>query len=503
MVRQFFKTRICFNAARRPTLTARFPVLSQFPGLHFRDDPTAFSNVHEVRVRGWRDGFVNGLFNHHWAIDIDRSPLWWLVWLITATIELALPREAAEKPYVVSHLRSGDAIAFAVVGLSRIREATLSGPLNEMIHISCGTIACAFLFVGVSMTASAQFKETPPAPYPPAVARQKIRTLLESVDPNNGQQTADTLSGLLVWYRDIVDDELIAAWRGDQRAKLPTLMPLNADSRVASAIVEFSWREQRASTFNLTYAPMLGDLMARYPNAADPFIRDLAGPVAEGGHMPDLSPSEADAVCRILLDMPDTGNWKKIALQVLPHYRPAAQNLLVQDLRGSNKEESYRAQRWLAELGLNAPGITSDEGEPRRRLIPRTSAVTGPGPTGNQLPTDTFPGRPHIVEQPSAPLTSSAAPSDPPYSAPSSGTLKCAGDPVLPNAEYVFPGMPLGNLQIDLDGKPWDARLRPGNGQTQDLILINRSSSPQKQCTVRWRIVPSSRPPGYVGGPAR
>jgi hypothetical protein len=238
---------------------------------------------------------------------------------------------------------------------------------------------------------------------------------------------------------------------------------------------------------------MLGDLMARYPNSADPFIRDLtglsrdlAGPVAGGGQTPDLSPSEADAVCRILLDMPDTGDWKKIALQVLPHYRSAAQNLLVQDLRGNNKEKSYRAQFWLAELRLNVPGVTSEEDDQRRKLIPRTSPAAGSAPVGNQIPTGTFLGRPHIVEQPSA----STASSDAPYSAPSSGTLKCIGDPVPPNAEYVFPGMPLGNLQIDLDGKPWEARLAPGKGQTQDLILINRSSSPQKRCTVRWRVIP-------------
>jgi hypothetical protein len=358
--------------------------------------------------------------------------------------------------------------------------------LNKMIRIPCRSIPSAFLFVAVSMTVSAQFKETPSAPYSPAVARQKIRMLLESGDPDNRQQTAETLSGLLVWYRDIVDDELIAAWKGDQRANLPVLMPLYADSRVASAIVEFSWREQRASTFNLTYAPMLGDLMARYPNAADPFIRDLAEPAAGGGQMPDLSPSEADAVCRILLDMPDTGEWKKIALQVLPHYRSGAQILLLQDLRGNNKEKSYRAQFWLAELRLNVPDVTSEEDNQHRKLIPRTSEVAGSGPVGNQMPTGTFPGRPHIVEQPSAPLTSS----DAPYPAPSSGTLKCIGDPVPPNAEYVFPGMPLGNLQIDLDGKTWDARLAPGKGQTQDLILINRSPSPQKRCTVRWRVIP-------------
>jgi hypothetical protein len=351
-----------------------------------------------------------------------------------------------------------------------------------MIRIAYRGITTALLFVAVSMPVTAQFKEAPPAPYSLAVARQKIRLLIETGDPDKGPRTAGTLSGLLVWYRDIVDDELITAWKGDQRAKLPALMPLLADSRVASAIIEVSWHQQRAATFNLTYAPMLGDLMTRYPTSADPFIRDLAGPMDGGGQMLDLSPSEAEAVCRILLDTPDTGDWKKIALQVLPHYRLTAQNLLVEDLRSNNQEKSYRAQIWMTELRLNVPGVTSEEDGPRRKLTPPTSAAG----SGNQVPADTFRGRPHIVEQSPASLRSG----DAPYSGPDSGTLKCSGDPVPPNAEYVFPGMPLGNLQLDLDGKPWAARLAPGKGQTQDLILINRSSSPQKRCTVRWRIIP-------------
>lgn len=358
---------------------------------------------------------------------------------------------------------------------------------NRTIGVACRGLLPALALVAVSMPVSAQFKETPPAPYPPAVARQKIRLLIESADPGKQQQNAETLSGLLVWYRDIVDDELIAAWQGNRRENLPALMPLLADSRVASAVVAFSWREQRAATFNLTYAPMLGDLMARYPSSAEPFIRDLvihnpAGGADRGGQMPDLSPSEAEAVCRILLDMPDLADWKKTALQVLPHYRRAAQNLLVEDLRGNDQEKSYRAQRWMTELGLNVPGVTS-EADQRRKLLPRNSAVAD---TGNQIPAGTFLGRPHIVGQPSAALSSG----DAPYSGPRSGTLKCIGDPVPPNAEYVFAGMPPGNLQIDVDGKPWDARLAPGKGQTQDLILINRSSSPQKKCTVRWKTVP-------------
>jgi hypothetical protein len=329
----------------------------------------------------------------------------------------------------------------------------------------------AFAFAVVSITARAQFKETPPAPYTPTVARQKIRALIANVEPGKRQPAVDTLSGLLVWYRDTLDDELIAAWKRDGRENLPALIMPLADARLASAIVEFSWHERRPETFNLTYAPMLGDLMERYHASADPFLRDLLGPAAAGGPMPDLTQPEAAAVCRILLDMPDTADWKKTALQILPHYRPIAQDLLLQDLRGNDQEKIYRAQFWMSELKMNAPGVTSDPPNRRKLMLPPP-----PAPTVTQPSSGLMAQRPHIV--------------GPPYTGPKSGTMKCSGNPVPPNAEYVFPGMPLGNIQLDLDGKPWDARLVPGLGQTQDLILTNRSPGPQKKCTVRWSIVP-------------
>ena len=389
--------------------------------------------------------------------DIRRSTsISWLLSLVARVahnshLRAKLPRMALGNPCGISWLRSGDLIA--------------SSPW-KMIRV-------AFLYFALSLTVSAQFKQTPPAPYPPAVARQKIRTLLESGDP------AGTLPGLLVWYRDIVDDELIAAWKdGDHRAELPALMPLYADLRVASAIIEFSWRQERAATFRLAYAPMLGDLMARYPGSAEPFITDLTA------QTPELSPSEAEAVCRILVDMPETGNWRKMALQVLPHYRVAVQKLLVQDLRGEDKEKSYRAQVWMGQLRLNSPEVASAENEGRPRLIPRASLGAGSG--GNSSADSGSGGRPHIVGQAPGPV----ATNDAPYSGPRSGTLKCVGDPVLPNAEYVFAGLPLGNLQIDLDGKPWGARLAPGNGQTQELILVNRGTGAQKGCSVRWKVIP-------------
>ena len=202
----------------------------------------------------------------------------------------------------------------------------------------------SFVFFAVTATANAQFKVVGPPPLSTADARQKIRTLLENVNPGNRQQTVDTISGLLTWYRDILDEELIAAWRGDGRANLTEVMAPLANSRVASAVVEFSWHQGRQATFNPTYAPMLGDLMFRYPDSAKPFLDDLLGPP------PDLTQPEAMAVCRILLDMPDIGTWQSNALHILPHYRRVAETLLNQDLHGADPEKSYRAQLWLTSL---------------------------------------------------------------------------------------------------------------------------------------------------------
>lgn len=52
-----------------------------------------------------------------------------------------------------------------------------------------------------------------------------------------------------------------------------------------------------------------------------------------------------------------------------------AQDLVVEDLSGNNQEKSYRVQIWITELGLNLPGVTSEEDGQRRKLTPHTSAV--------------------------------------------------------------------------------------------------------------------------------
>ena len=325
------------------------------------------------------------------------------------------------------------------------------------------------------MAAIAQFKQVGPPPIPAPAARQKIRTLLENVNPDNRPQTIATMSGLLAWYRDLVDEEIIAAWQKDERANLPEVIESLADSHLALSILENSWRKQRAATFIPAYAPMFGQLMLRYPESARPFLDDLLELGAPGQPTPDLSPDEAETVCRILIDMPtDIGTWKKSALQILPHYRRTAESLLARDLHGNDQEKSYRAQLWLADLKSNVPTVLAERPSPRERPQPSLSSSAD---------------APRAI--PVAPAI--AAPAQPPVPASSlmkSGTLECSGNPIPQNGEYVFRNLPSARLQLEYDARTWDVHLAPGEGQTQRLILRNKSPGSQKSCVVHWTVVP-------------
>ena len=358
--------------------------------------------------------------------------------------------------------------------------------MNRLPHGLLSMVVIYTVFLAIGTAAHAQFKEVGPPPYSPAVARQKIRTLIEKIDPGNPKPTVDALFGLVPWYRDTLDEELIAVWQGDGRANLTQVLEPLADARVASGIVEFSWRRQPQATFNLTYAPVLGQLMARYPDSAAPFLSDLLAPGASG--RPPLSPSVAEAVCRILLDMPDIGTWKKSALQILPHYRQVAENLLAQDVHGADREKSYRAQTWLRELGGDEPGPQITRRKPAPTPLPAAGATANGNPTATPAPSiRTVDGRPTLARADSdaPPPTAPAAPPPSLNRQATSGKLQCGGGPVPQNAEYVFRNLPPGNLQLDYDTKTWEARL-VSEGQTQKLVLRNISSGPQKRCVVHW-----------------
>ena len=393
-----------------------------------------------------------------------------------------------------------------------------------MIFSRRGTVAIAvFWSLTIAPVLMAQFKEIGPPPFSEAVAHQRMRTLLDQVDSTNARETIDKLSGWTPWFRSVLDEELIAAWQRDSRQRLTGVMEPLADARVATAVVEFSWRTRTEATLNPSYAPMFGQLMARYPESGAAFVADLLGPMP-----PDLSPLAIETVCRILIDMPDVGTWHESALRILPRYRPTADRLLAQDRRGTDQEKSYHAQIWQAELRGETPGAFPQANQPpaiRRRptsqpsergagpiIFPsgRDSENTVPEPrpettASNRAPQLRGPNpapaqpAPAIASVPIPPADRAPVPPQPPapvaaatqsYNGPNSGTLECTGNPVPQNAEYVFRNLPPLKLNLDYDQRVWDARLTAGENQTQRLILKNKSSGPQKRCVVHWTIAP-------------
>lgn len=375
------------------------------------------------------------------------------------------------------------------------------------------------LSLTIAPAVKAQFKEIGPPPFSNSVAHQRMRTLLDQVDSSNRQQTLDKLNSWTPWFRTILDEELIAAWQRDSRQRLTLVMEPLADARVAAEVVEFSWRTRTEATLNPSYAPMLGQLMARYPDSGAVFLSDLLGPTP-----PQVSPAEIEAVCRILLDMPDVGTWHESALRILPRYRATTERLLAQDRQGPDQEKNYRAQIWQTELRGETPGAFTKRSQPpairRRASSPPLEGSAGPilhPPIADQRPEITASGRsgqssPSLTSNPApaqpAPAASAAVPPpDAPapvlpsrpapvpaaaqsYNGPNSGKLECAGSPVPQNAEYVFRNLPPLKLTLDYDQRVWEARLTTGENQTQRLILKNKSSGPQKRCVVHWSIAP-------------
>ena len=358
--------------------------------------------------------------------------------------------------------------------------------------------------LAVSLPASAQFKEVGPAPLPPAAARQKIRTSLEKLDADNRQQTLDSLNHLATWYREIIDAELSAAWKKESRGNLTGILETLADSRVASEIISFSWRERREETFTPAYASLLGHLMARYPKSAEPFLADLLDS-GVSGQPPALSPPVAETVCRILVDMPEIGNWRSNALQILPHYRDSAEKLLREQVRAGDPERSYAAQVWLTDLKIDAPVSKT---QPARR---RTLSPVAPSPAAPQrphvdytaprleldsdVPSARTPLQPPVQAPVQPPVQAPAGTEPPPYNGPQSGTFESRGAAIPQNAEYIFRDVPPVKIRLDYDTKIWEATLAPGDGQTQRLRVRNKSASPQKKCIVHWQVIPGSLHP--------
>jgi hypothetical protein len=226
-------------------------------------------------------------------------------------------------------------------------------------------------------------------------------------------------------------------------------------------------------------------MMIRFADSPKPMLDDLIRAAAAGQPL-ELTETEAETVCRILLDMPDLGNWRKIAVQILPYYRETAQLLLAVDVRGFPGDQRDRAQYWLYDPRSPLRENQSTPAPPSA-FSARRQTNAGPAP----LPTidSSTAARPTLATAPApAPAPAPTAAPAQPYNGPKSGTMHCIGNPIAQNAEYVFEGLPPVKIRVEFDAKNWEAYLSPGAGQTQTLTLKNVGTRAQKSCTVRWTI---------------
>lgn len=364
-----------------------------------------------------------------------------------------------------------------------------------------GLLVCA-AFLATLPRAIAQFTVVGPPPYSNAEAQKKVRAYLANVRVENRKQTVAELTRLLSWYRDLIDDELIAAWRQrpDRRLELAEVIRPLATPRVASGIIDFSWKN-RSVAMRVDYAPLFVHLMTPFPESAQPMMDDLLRG-ARSRQPVDLSDAATETVCRILIDMPDIGAWRRNAVEILPVYRPAARRLLLQDLRSDDPERRERAGYWLDDTrsplrDSASPRDSSFPSRPSPRTTSDSSRVLRPEPTY----TPSSPATPPAPASPASPPLSTSAsnpsrptpPTTPPaesYNGPMSGTLECSGSAIPQNGEYVFRNLPDRKLRLDYDVRTWDARVAPGEGGTQRIILRNKAAGSQKRCTVRWSIAP-------------
>ena len=59
----------------------------------------------------------------------------------------------------------------------------------------------------------------------------------------------------------------------------------------------------------------------------------------------------------------------------------------------------------------------------------------------------------------------------------------------MQNGEVVFERLPPTHLKLSYNADVWDARLAPGEANTQRVILRNKKPGTQKQCVVRWDVI--------------
>ena len=293
--------------------------------------------------------------------------------------------------------------------------------------------ACAFLAARPAL-AYAQFKVTGPAPYTAVVARQNIKALLDNVDSSHRKQTVATLTGWLPCGTGPSSTMKLIAAYGEKpgRASLPDVVRPLVDARVATAVIDFSWREQRDAAFLPDYAPMFEDMLIRVPDSAKPMQDDLVrAPPPTGQLRWSFQTKEQRHFAAFFLDMRSIGMWRKTAMQVLPFYRDMAQLLLAVDVRGFPGDKRDRAEFWLYDprstIRENAPSTPSSSFSVRGRTAPAPAATPAPARTA-------------AAAAPAAPVPPAAPAPVATYNGPKSATMHCVGNPIAQNAEYVFEG---------------------------------------------------------------
>ncbi len=125
--------------------------------------------------------------------------------------------------------------------------------------------------------------------------------------------------------------------------------------------------------------------------------------------------------------------------------------------------------------------VTAEQPTPAPSTVvppaPLTTPVTTSAPPDAQVGVATRTPPPPVTPEPAA------------YQGPLAGTLTYSGPPIVQNGEIVFRNLPPVRLALTYDQNVWEARLSPGEGNTQRLIMRNKRPGTQKQCVVTWRVI--------------
>ena len=168
---------------------------------------------------------------------------------------------------------------------------------------------------------------------------------------------------------------------------------------------------------------------------------------------------------------------------------PASAAVPMAQRQRSEATPASRADRAVAAVPAapeeNRPSVPEHKSpDAQQPVMPPPVEQMAPVPT--PAPAPALAPRP-AVDVPTPTIPESAAPAAEAYRGALTGTLVYSGPPVVQNGEIVFRNLPPLRLVLDYDTAIWEARLSPGEGNTQRLVLRNKKPGTQKKCQVTWR----------------